>query len=197
MSSKVIKTISFYLLAIIIAAMGKLFAYEPGLGIESCVGCHPTKNYGGNGHGGIAKNCFNCHGKSRFDTPYRYNLNDETNTICYSCHEQFDPAFGTYGNPAGGHPVAKHPVAGGNDMLYPEKEFSCASCHNPHGSPMRDMFRYESRPGEDRCKICHNKILYGNGNRRQPPPWEITDGKVDFKDIPKRPPRVLGKKRLL
>ncbi len=150
------------------------FGYYENYGINACLGCHPNKSISKSAHGGIAKECFNCHGETAKSTGFRYNLIEaDINKLCFSCHDQFESPFGSYGSVAGGHPVAKHPVGGGPDKLYPKRDFTCASCHNPHGSPMRKMFRYEVRPQEDLCQICHGEIVFGRDHRTPIPPWEL------------------------
>lgn len=69
----------------------------------------------------------------------------KVNDICRSCHE--DAAKTP-------HPVVNHPIGGRPDPLHPGKEFSCVTCHNPHGSEyeyLLPVFKFAL------CQLCHKK----------------------------------------
>ena len=98
-----------------------------------------------------------------------------TNDICMSCHSA-DQIYQNCGGTVGcGHPVQNHPIYGEQDPLYPNKKFTCASCHNPHGSAMPKLFRYDYSEktvykGLD-CAVCHWGTVMG-GNPPPRPAWD-------------------------
>ena len=71
--------------------------------------------------------------------------------LCVNCHE--DRASGAHivvGFGSGAHPVKDRP-----DPLRPGKEFSCASCHNPHASDSKSLFVNNASDLFELCKTCH------------------------------------------
>ncbi|MFZ1730786.1 MAG: cytochrome c3 family protein [Bacteroidota bacterium] len=112
---------------------------------EFCLGCHADiqeqleKKVP---HAAAEMNCTTCHdphGSTR-----RKLLKGDVKPLCASCHEE---AANTP------HPVNKHPLSGTKDPLVPERGFSCASCHNPHGS---DTPKLLHEPLSKMCQKCHN-----------------------------------------
>jgi predicted CXXCH cytochrome family protein len=73
------------------------------------------------------------------------------NALCIGCHEgQKDGTHVTAIVP-GGH------VVGGPQLEDPKRdgrEFSCASCHNPHGSNTERLL-YFGKTAMDSCTWCH------------------------------------------
>ena len=166
------KIVKFCILIILFILSLSLFAEYP----VDCITCHTNKNIGKDPHGGIAKECLFCH-KSHDPSADRHDPENPNNLIikdinqlCFSCHEKFTSGFPTYGSPAGGHPIAKHPIEGGPDPLYPARKFTCASCHNPHGSTGKKLFRYKLKRNQMTCAICHKGIFGDTGD--ETPPWE-------------------------
>jgi len=97
--------------------------------------------------------CSACHNPHGSENPGFLRL--QATDLCLSCHE--DKASGDHvvtGFGSGGHPVRNR-----TDPRNPQKELSCASCHNPHASATRDLLLYESGEDEDPmpgfCKECH------------------------------------------
>lgn len=146
-----------------------------------CLECHSEKIEKAFLHGAVGAECLFCHGDHEAETGFPYNLLDEINKVCFVCHNDFpDSAYPpeeiTPGGQRDGHPVYGHPTLGLKDPVYPEKAFTCASCHNPHGAPSRKLFRYKYSKigtpyGGNLCYVCH----YGIGNpgpTPKPPPWE-------------------------
>jgi predicted CXXCH cytochrome family protein len=73
-----------------------------------------------------------------------------TNDLCISCHRaQADgshiPGF------------AGHKVGGGLDPRRKGQDFSCVSCHAPHGSANPKLFYAGATPQES-CKYCHSNL---------------------------------------
>jgi predicted CXXCH cytochrome family protein len=113
-------------------------------------------------HPALRMGCQSCH------TPHGSNnqklLKENVNELCFTCHEakKFD----------GGHPRPGHPVSGRPDPMYPDKEFTCVSCHKPHLSVNKNLLRYnfKQKPYNGTiCSVCHwSQIL--------PPPAPPTPG---------------------
>ena len=138
--------------------------------MDNCLYCHTYKLIGEEPHGTIARECKFCHKPHWENTENPHRLILSINNTCLLCHDDF-----SYGRPGLGHPINGHPFKGPNDPLYPKKEFSCASCHNPHGSKKDSLLRYpfDSSQGNSRfCVICHKSL--GNGTNPTPPwnSWE-------------------------
>jgi predicted CXXCH cytochrome family protein len=50
--------------------------------------------------------------------------------------------------------LAGHIIKGPVDPRRPDREFTCASCHNPHGSDHQKLF-YLGDTGMESCAGCH------------------------------------------
>jgi len=121
---------------------------------DLCIACHTDKKkliYDIKGlfvHGIlIGSGCTACH--SPHATPYRFQLYKPIYELCIGCHTKL----------AGverGHPVDKHPVRSAKDPRREGREFSCTSCHNPHGSRYKYMLIGDV-VGEQVCVNCHQK----------------------------------------
>ncbi|MBE0644311.1 MAG: cytochrome c3 family protein [Bacteroidetes bacterium] len=111
---------------------------------EFCMQCHPDiqeRTEMQSPHAAAQMSCINCHdahGSSR-----RKLLKGDVKPLCASCHE--DAA-------ATPHPVNNHPLAGAADPLVEGRPFSCASCHDPHGSNEAKLLR---EPFTKMCRACH------------------------------------------
>ena len=99
-------------------------------------------------HPALKMGCQSCH------NPHGSNnerlLKENLNELCFTCHE--GSKFET------GHPRPGHPVSGRPDPLYPEKEFTCISCHKPHASVNKHLLRYNftKKPYDGSiCSVCH------------------------------------------
>jgi predicted CXXCH cytochrome family protein len=121
---------------------------------KSCSACHDTswdnKKYK---HAptaaGACTTCHNPHATNR-----QYFLRMETGDLCASCHEEIlrkPHVIGSFsGN--GGHPLKRSP-----NPFNRTKDFTCASCHNPHASNslvFLDAFD-ESKSTMQFCASCH------------------------------------------
>ena len=141
----------------------------------ACTECHDDRLSKTNKHPPAAEDCTYCHSRHGTETGNPARLYEKINATCLNCHDM-GTSFGTYGRPPGGHPVAGHSVEGPKDKLHPEREMSCASCHNPHSSDMPSLFRYDFKKepyAGQACAVCHFDIYYGNSKPVPPtPPWE-------------------------
>jgi predicted CXXCH cytochrome family protein len=113
-------------------------------------------------HPALKMGCQSCHSPHGSDNQKL--IKDKINDLCFTCHEakKFD----------GGHPRPGHPVSGLPDPMYPQKEFTCISCHKPHASENKKLLRYnfKKKPYDGTiCSVCHwQQIL--------PPPAPPTPG---------------------
>lgn len=89
--------------------------------------------------------CTSCHDPHGSDQDS--GLRASANRVCTACHQ--DTQDGTHIGSFGGHKVS-----GGPDPKRPGKDFSCVSCHAPHGSNSPKILRYGKEP-QDSCKYCH------------------------------------------
>jgi predicted CXXCH cytochrome family protein len=120
-----------------------------------CITCHDDKqNLLDNKdpvpyvHGIIfGKGCIACHDPHASDEEFM--LLKRVNNLCVSCH----PALAGIQR---GHPVANHPVSGASERRRPNRELTCVSCHDPHGSSNQFML-FESKLGGRVCRVCHRR----------------------------------------
>ncbi|MCM2356831.1 MAG: hypothetical protein NDI77_01665 [Geobacteraceae bacterium] len=121
---------------------------------KSCADCHETswgnKNFK---HGPTAAgNCTTCHDPHAADKPFFLRM--DTGDLCASCHEDvlYRPHVLTTFSGGGGHPLRRSP-----DPFNPLKDFTCASCHNPHGSNSSVFLNAYEDSGtmHSFCRSCH------------------------------------------
>lgn len=131
----------------------------------SCTYCHkdvgkqlqdPTMNI----HPPLKDGCISCHGPHGSNTGKL--LTGDINDLCLGCHDK--------NKFVEGHPQRGHSVSGGRDPLFPQRPFTCISCHKPHFSKYKKLFRYNVTPGETPydgtlCSVCH----WQNSLPTQPP----------------------------
>ncbi len=121
--------------------------------IDICVACHTDKKKinsmerGYKQHGIISGNgCSACH--SPHASNYRFQLAGQINDVCVSCHIGMKEI-------KSGHPVGKHPLSEKKDPRRKNREMSCTSCHNPHGSKY-EYILIGSVLGGHICSKCHH-----------------------------------------
>lgn len=121
---------------------------------RSCSNCHEkgweSKKFQ---HGPTAAgNCSTCHNPHAADRPFFLRM--DAGDLCASCHEEilFRPHVISSPFSNGGHPVRLS-----SDPFHPTREFSCISCHNPHGSDSSVFLNgfEESAPLQNFCRSCH------------------------------------------
>jgi predicted CXXCH cytochrome family protein len=117
-----------------------------------CLSCHENdwskKKYP---HGPTAAgNCTACH------NPHASNENNflrlNTADLCVACHDDIasKPHVISGFSGVAGHPVRKSP-----DPFNPGREFTCASCHNPHASDFPLMLSGDHTSMFVYCQSCH------------------------------------------
>ena len=121
--------------------------------IDICIVCHEDmediqkRQRGFYQHGIILGNgCAACHSPHASD--YRFQLGGTINEVCVSCHISMKGI-------EVGHPVGNHPLSGGEDPRRKGREFSCSSCHNPHGERYKYLL-IGSLLGGHVCSKCHH-----------------------------------------
>ena len=141
---------------------------------NACLDCHEEEIAKTFKHPAAVEDCSSCHDPDHeAQTGWPHRLYNAPNKLCANCHVS-KPGFPQYGESGTGHPVLKHPTLLSQDPLYPKKEFSCISCHNPHSSKMKKLFRYDYSKTSvykgELCSVCHWSIFY-EGPMPKAPPW--------------------------
>lgn len=122
---------------------------------ELCFNCHDKAEFTKkNVHPPVAGGmCLTCHG------PHATNnasiLSKRLNDLCFDCHTSPDLKSGLH--VVRGFTTGGHPVKGKTDPKRSSKEFTCASCHNPHSSDSIRLFRYKAQSLFELCGHCHEK----------------------------------------
>jgi predicted CXXCH cytochrome family protein len=117
-------------------------------------------------HQALKQGCLTCH--KTHGGKLRKLLTHKLNDLCYRCHNH--RKFGK------DHPEPDHPVENMRDPIYPEKLLSCISCHKPHASKHRKLFRYNYKVAPydgTPCSVCHWK------DSPPPPPPSVPKPKWD------------------
>jgi len=138
---------------------------------NDCVMCHEplvSKTYL---HGAV-QNCLDCHAPHDEVTGQAFRLRQKPQALCLMCHDVFHQDSEMSGHSIGNDPEDSEQQT--RDPIYPDKEFTCVSCHNPHSSNQPMLFRYKLVSGDafggSKCMMCHWE--YYTGDPRPPaPPW--------------------------
>ncbi len=145
-------------------------------GEKICFDCHDNPLLKSGPHEGALWGCETCHAPHQgYGGPA--GLVAKVDQLCFSCHSR-KAILGECSQPDGsdcGHPVNRHPVIKKKDPLYPKREFTCVSCHNPHSSDQPHLFRYNYRAETSPykgvlCAVCHWSKTFG-GPKPATPPW--------------------------
>jgi predicted CXXCH cytochrome family protein len=125
------------------------FGLVGGMGKAACYKCHKPLDTGKNKHAALERygctGCHDPHGASRGAL-----LAEKVNALCTRCHPREQDGRHVTPIAANGHPV------GGdlNDPRRAGRDFTCASCHDPHGSDNPRLFYFGATPMES-CDGCH------------------------------------------
>ncbi len=149
--------------------LGSVFALR--LGAEEykpdfCFRCHENNISRAVVHSPAKELCTYCHVAHKdFDSPTAvdFNLIAQPNELCVMCHDVSET----------NHPMVGHPTSLENDPLYPNRPFTCISCHNPHSSKMQKLFRYDYNTQIYKgrlCTVCHWKN-FSSSPVPPTPPW--------------------------
>lgn len=124
-----------------------------GPGVQACVRCHenikvnpkvkhtPLLRYG----------CTGCHDPHGAGNPAM--LPKPVNEMCIKCHPTVTDGMHAATMMKGGHVVT-----GAFDPRRPDRAFSCASCHDPHGAENPSLF-YAGADSAEMCDDCHGDRL--------------------------------------
>jgi len=114
-------------------------------GKDLCHKCHKPVGKVQRPHAALTRyGCTGCHDPHGSDNPAL--LGVRTNPLCISCHEK-QRTGDHFATPA-------HKMSGGSDPKHREKEFSCVSCHDPHGTDNPKLF-YFGTSAKNMCVYCH------------------------------------------
>ena len=125
------------------------YALKIGEGKAGCYTCHKPIDTGKNKHAALERyGCTGCH--DPHGAGNRGMLGQKVNDLCGTCHAgQRDGTHVTSLLPNG------HVVGGGlDDPKRPGHDFTCASCHDPHGSDEVKLLYLGPTP-MDSCAWCH------------------------------------------
>jgi predicted CXXCH cytochrome family protein len=132
------------------------FALKFGAGKAVCYKCHKPVDTGKVKHAALERyGCTACHDPHATDRPAL--IAQKVNALCTRCHAP--QGDGRHVTPL----IPRGHVLGGN-LMDPRREgraFSCASCHNPHGSDSPKLLYVGNTP-MDSCAWCHGDK---SGNR--------------------------------
>jgi predicted CXXCH cytochrome family protein len=126
---------------------------------ELCFDCHDNEPYSKkNVHAplidGTCLSCHSAHASEDIHLLYKRPIQ-----VCLDCHTYFrnNPhvlvGFMSLGHPVGAKRKTKKPV---KDPARKSREFYCGSCHDPHSSDWRKLYRYEAASNEELCAYCHD-----------------------------------------
>jgi predicted CXXCH cytochrome family protein len=125
------------------------FGLKGGEGKAACYKCHKPLDEGKVKHAALERyGCTGCH--DPHGTAHGVMLAKKVNEVCGACHAAQKDGRHVTPIVAAGHPV------GGelNDPRRPGRDFSCASCHDPHGSDNPRLF-YLGATAMESCDGCH------------------------------------------
>jgi predicted CXXCH cytochrome family protein len=124
------------------------FSLTRGSGKAACYACHKAVDGKKNVHAPIARGgCTACHDPHASNNPFF--LPKPVNQLCQSCHpDKTDGKHVSTFLPSG------HKIIGGPDPHRIDRDFSCASCHDPHASDSPKLLRYGEK-SMDLCDWCH------------------------------------------
>ncbi|BDG07415.1 cytochrome c3 family protein [Anaeromyxobacter paludicola] len=119
-----------------------------GEGKAACYSCHKVVDNVKVRHAALDRyGCAVCH--DPHGAGQKFLLPKNVNALCISCHPD---------KPDGRHVTAMvpkgHVVGGPIDPRRPDHAFTCASCHNPHGSDSPRLF-YVGDNAMESCDACH------------------------------------------
>lgn len=126
---------------------------------RSCEGCHePAKMWDHNsyGHGPVNDGrCERCHDPHGSD--HEFFLRKPIWDLCTTCHAEKATEAHVLTSFIFGRNDGAHPTQGKSDPSRPGREFTCSSCHNPHGSSGKYMLRMKGAQPFNVCQRCHKK----------------------------------------
>ncbi len=158
------------------------FNLKKGEGKVVCYACHKPMDTGKNKHAALERyGCTVCH--DPHGTANRFQLLQPVNELCQSCHVDKKDGYHVTNLLSSGHKIT-----GGPDPHNLDRDFSCASCHNPHGSDSAKLLRFGDTTVE-LCDWCH-----GDRTGKHPELKDITKRRRPAPSPASPPPKANGSK---
>ncbi len=124
-------------------------ALKVGEGKQGCYKCHKPIDTGKVKHAALERyGCTGCH--DPHGTGQAALIAGKVNAVCSACHPDQESGKHVTQFTAAGHPVNGNL----NDPRRQGRDFTCASCHNPHGSDNPNFFYY-GKTAMESCDWCH------------------------------------------
>jgi predicted CXXCH cytochrome family protein len=123
-------------------------------GNELCLGCHSDKEEAlekETVHPPAADDCKNCH--DPHGTDFAYQLKDKMNDLCFNCHDKEEFSVHVISGVMSRRSI--HPLEGVKDPSHPDRNISCVSCHNPHGTDTPRLWNFGAKVRFKLCQGCH------------------------------------------
>lgn len=126
---------------------------------KTCGSCHDSveewqlRKYG---HGPVNDGrCERCHNPHGSDNEFflRKNIWD----LCVTCHAEKASGKHVVSSFVFSRNAGAHPTKDRKDPARPGREFTCTSCHNPHGSSGIFLLRMKGTMAFGVCQRCHKK----------------------------------------
>ena len=95
--------------------------------------------------------CMVCHNPHASDQVAQLSL--PVNQLCLECHDGVALGQHVVRGPEG----KGHPLSGPIDPSTSYREFTCASCHNPHAGEAKALFNFGVKSRMVLCTKCHQK----------------------------------------
>lgn len=126
---------------------------------KTCASCHEDVSAWKNskyGHGpvndGRCERCHNPHGSDN-----EFFLRKPIWELCTTCHLEKADGKHVVSSYVFSRNSGGHPTKGFKDPARPSREFTCSSCHNPHGSNGTMLLRMNGSMAFGVCNRCHKK----------------------------------------
>lgn len=130
---------------------------------DLCYNCHDKSDFSRkNVHAAVMMGCTSCHNPHA--NKQKFLFEKDVASLCLTCHAAVAKTphvvtaagASTKGHPLKGKRTKKEgKVEVTKDPLRPDRDFSCASCHNPHSSDYVKLFRFKAASAYDICINCH------------------------------------------
>jgi predicted CXXCH cytochrome family protein len=121
-----------------------------GSGKRACYACHAEVDGRKVKHAALRRyGCTGCHDPHGAARPAL--LGKKVNDLCLDCHPAITGRHVTSLVPAG------HPLEGGPDPRQVERDYGCASCHEPHSTDFPRLFRSGATALQS-CDGCHGNL---------------------------------------
>jgi predicted CXXCH cytochrome family protein len=115
-----------------------------------CYSCHDKSAFTRkNVHAAVSMGCASCHNPHA--SGFRKMLQDDINKVCTTCHTQ--SVFKERLHAVRGHPMEEKDLS----VKAKGQGFSCVSCHDPHSSNSKSLWKFTANSTMEFCAHCHKK----------------------------------------